>query len=756
MAEDFARAVDDGLRLSKRLYFGKDRAVAPPRSFPTMDRMDHSFLPTAPMVYAVIHDPGIVDNPDIPSYQPHVHGRCDPPALIPLQMNGIELQADCYLDTAIIRITGSWRVHCVMGSRSCDCRIAIPMGEQGSVLGCEVDDPRKSHRTSLIALEDKSKNASEKPERVDGGFLTSSIFTLTIPQVDGGTTLSITMSWSQKLLYNSSGNLSLNVPFTFPEYVIPAGKKMSKKEKIALTVNVGSAAEVLCKTTSHPLKESMRKPGKLSFVYESEVLAWSKADLSFSYSVSSSQIYGGILLHSPPVDDADQREMFCMYLYPGNEQGKVFRKKMVFVVDISGSMQGKALDDVKNVLSTALSKLPPEDMFNIIAFNDEARQFSESMEMATKDAVERAIQWIKMNFIAGGGTDILLPLTKATEMLNEGGTGGSVPIIFLVTDGAVKNERHICDVMRNNQTEKQSIHPRIYTFGIGTFCNHYFLRMLAMIGRGRYDGAYDLDSVEPRMQKLYKRASSTTFVNIAVDAFDDLDEVKVYPSSIPDLASESLMTVSGRYSGKFPDIVKARGLLANLDNIILDLKVQQAKDIPLDKLFAKDQIEQLTAEAWCSENKQLVEMVEKMSMKMGVMSEYTQMVIFQNADKVHESIKVQQSKKNAYEKMAAPKGDKMMLLPFCGVGFGNLEATSDNTPLGIGEKKPEAAEIFVKAASNCCGNLCSYCCCPCCIQACSRMNNQCAIALTQLCTAFACFCCFECCLEMCCDTQSVS
>lgn len=66
--------------------------------------------------------------------------------------------------------------------------------------------------------------------------------------------MSITMSWSQKLLYNSSGNLSLNVPFTFPEYVIPVGKKMSKKEKIALNVNVGSAAEVLCKTTSHPLK----------------------------------------------------------------------------------------------------------------------------------------------------------------------------------------------------------------------------------------------------------------------------------------------------------------------------------------------------------------------------------------------------------------------------------------------------------------------------------------------------------------------
>lgn len=130
MAEDFSRAVDDGLKLSKRIYFGKDRAVAPPKPPPAMARSAKALLPTAPMVYAVIHDPGIVDNPDIPSYQPHVYGRCDPPALIPLQMNGIQMEVDCYLDTAFVTVSGSWRLHCVMGSRSCDCRLAIPMGHQ--------------------------------------------------------------------------------------------------------------------------------------------------------------------------------------------------------------------------------------------------------------------------------------------------------------------------------------------------------------------------------------------------------------------------------------------------------------------------------------------------------------------------------------------------------------------------------------------------------------------------------------------------
>lgn len=132
MADDFAKAVVDGLKLSKRIYFGKDRAVAPPR-MAAMEK-SQSYLPSAPMAYAVISDPAMVDNPDIPSYQPHVHGRCDPPALIPLQMNGVVLEAECYLDTTLVTVTGLWRVHCVMGSRHCDVRVAVPMGEQVTLI----------------------------------------------------------------------------------------------------------------------------------------------------------------------------------------------------------------------------------------------------------------------------------------------------------------------------------------------------------------------------------------------------------------------------------------------------------------------------------------------------------------------------------------------------------------------------------------------------------------------------------------------
>lgn len=43
----------------------------------------------------------------------------------------------------------------------------------------------------------------------------------------------------------------------------------------------------------------------------------------------------------------------------------------------------------------------------------------------------------------------------------------STPIIFLVTDGAVEDERQICEVVNNHLAERGPKCPRIYTFGIG-------------------------------------------------------------------------------------------------------------------------------------------------------------------------------------------------------------------------------------------------------------------------------------------------
>ncbi|MED6126298.1 hypothetical protein PIB30_077063 [Stylosanthes scabra] len=605
-AEEFSRSVEDGLRLAKRIYFGNDRAVAPPKQPASMTKSETGFLPAAPMVYAVITDPGIVDNPDIPSYQPHVHGRCDPPALIPIQMNAIELVADCYVDTALVTLSGTWRLHCVSSVRSSDCRIAIPMGPQGSILGSEVsvNNNRKYYFTQLVDLEGDIRKENWLEAR-DGGFLKPHIFTFDIPQIDGGSIISVKTKWSQNIQCHND-LFSLQVPFNFPDFVNPAGKKMSKKETVQVNVNAIAGNEFQPRKMSHPLKEKRQNDERRKvFIYDSDVLSFTKSDFRFSYTVPSSQINGSIVLESPSSGDFDETDVFCMYVSPGNLQSNkvrvvsVFRKDIVYVIDISGSMRGRVIEDMKNALSTALSKLDPEDSFSIIAFNGESYQFSSSLELASKNNIEKATEWINMNFVAGGETDISDPMKTAIAMLS--GVRSSVPIVFLVTDGTVEDEREICDMVKKRMAKKESISPRIYTFGI--------------------------DAVLPQMLDLLDKASSLVLANIAVETFNNWDKVELYPAHLPDLSSMGPLVLSGRYKGNFPETVKVKGILADFNNFELEVKIQKFKDLPVEKICARYQIDYLTANAWLSENKELENKVVKLSLETGFISEYTGMTV---------------------------------------------------------------------------------------------------------------------------------
>ncbi|KAI7991430.1 hypothetical protein LOK49_LG12G02203 [Camellia lanceoleosa] len=124
------------------------------------------------------------------------------------------------------------------------------------------------------------------------------------------------------------------------------------------------------------------------------------------------------------------------------------------------------------------------------------------------------------------------------------------------------------------------------------------------------------DPIEARMKAFFGRALSTTLANITFDTMENVDELEVYPSRIPDLLSESPLIVSGRYKGDFPETLKARGILADMSNFVVDLKVQKAKDIPIDKVLAKQEIDLLTDQAWFSENKELEEKIARMSENM--------------------------------------------------------------------------------------------------------------------------------------------
>ncbi|MFS7974618.1 putative von Willebrand factor, type A, von Willebrand factor A-like domain superfamily [Helianthus anomalus] len=568
------------------------------------------------------------------------------------------------------------------------------------------------------------------------------IYMLKIFQVEGGSHIHVNVRWSQKLLYQNN-DFCLSVPFTFPVHVVPVVKGYSMKEKVLLNVNSCTDKEIMCNVSTHPLKETRRQAGELGFSYEADVQKWSTQDFYFSFSVCEDEIFAGVLLQSPSLQDCDQRDMFCFYLFPGsNKNIKPWRKEVVFLVDISASMQDDPLERSKDAVIGCLSELNQQDSFNIIAFNGYIQLFSSSLELATNDAITNATKWMNTNLIAEGGTNLLIPLKQALEMV--GNTGETIPFIFLITDGAVEDERDICTMIKDHLTEGETDCPRICTFGIGSYCNHYFLQMLAHMGRGCYDAAYDVDSISERLPRMCNNALSPVLTNVTLDALQNLDSTELYPFRIPDLFGSPLV-VSGRYHGNFPDIVTARGIRDDLSTCVIDVKVRKAKGIPLDRVCARREIDTLTAHAWLYQNTQIEEKIANMSLQMGVPSEYTCMILVQS-----DKIKLALDSVQREEKCSKLENRKMIYLRNISVGFGNLKATIDNLPPGIVDLEAnEPAGVMMQAASSCWGMFLDRCCCMCLIRSCSRLNDQCAIVLTQLCTALACFECLNCCCELC-------
>jgi len=745
MDEAFARAVEDGLKLTKRLVLPSGGGMPPPpRPHLAMDRDDpaaalQQLMPAAPMAYAVVVDPAAVDSPDVPSYQPHVYGRLDPPALIPLQMKEVDLAVDCALDAAHVTLRARWWLHCITRSRDSDVRLVVPLGEQGSILGAEVTVGRRSYNTQVIEVEDHTLQNHAKIE--SGGLLQPHLFFLTIPQVEGGADICATFQWSQKLLYDS-GRFSVDIPFRFPYFVNPLPKVFMKKEKIQLTVHSGFSKEILLQGTSHPLKEKSRQGDKLFFHHEAIVENWSIKDFNFSYNVYSGDLSGGVLVQPATLCDYDDRDMFCIFLLPGSGNRKVFGKAVVFIVDTSGSMQGKPLENVKHAVSTALSELVQGDYFNIITFNDELHSFSSCLEQVNDKAIASATEWMNANFVAEGGTDIMHPLSEAMALLSS--VHDTLPQIYLITDGSVDDEHNICRTTKTDLSNRGSRSPRISTFGLGSYCNHYFLRMLASIGKGHYDAALGTASIENQILKWFRRASSTIVANISIDALTHLDEFEVDSEYIPDLSANSPLCVSGKYKGKFPDTIKAKGYLADMKEISVELKVQQLKEIPLDKVLVTQHIDFMTSKAWMSADKQVERKVIKLSTQNGVPSEYTDMIFLQtNLDKVEGTQKVKQ-------KLKGQKGRDEQQIYGLKLGFGNKDATRENLITGFGDMNPAEKSVMLQKGSGCCSRVADCLCCMCCIKACNRMNDQCAVLMAQICAALACLGCYECCAEVCC------
>ncbi|HEX2164201.1 MAG TPA: VWA domain-containing protein, partial [Thermoanaerobaculia bacterium] len=215
-------------------------------------------------------------------------------------------------------------------------------------------------------------------------------------------------------------------------------------------------------------------------------------------------------------------------------------REVIFVLDTSGSMHGAAIEQARAALGAALARLEPWDEFNVIEFDDRARPLFADSVPADPAAVERARAWVA-GLEADGGTDMrgALALALAAEPGYRRRGPERVRQIVFLTDGAVGDEEELFATISRGLGE-----ARLFTVGIGSAPNGYFMRRAAEVGRGGYTWIGDLAEVGGAIDELARKLEGPVLTDLEV-TWDD-PTAESWPERLPDLYAGEPLVVAAR------------------------------------------------------------------------------------------------------------------------------------------------------------------------------------------------------------------
>ena len=217
-------------------------------------------------------------------------------------------------------------------------------------------------------------------------------------------------------------------------------------------------------------------------------------------------------------------------------------RELIFVVDTSGSMHGTSIAQAKKALSQALDGLSANDRFNIIEFNSMTRALFHQSVAADAVNIAHARNFVQ-RLEANGGTEMRPALRLA---LDSARSESYLRQIVFITDGSVGNEEELYTMI-----ESRLGSARLFTVGIGSAPNSWFMRKAAELGRGTFVVISALHEVGEKMDRLFDKLGHPQVTNIDV-SWPGGTVMEVYPGIVPDLYLGEPVTVRAKAALPFP------------------------------------------------------------------------------------------------------------------------------------------------------------------------------------------------------------
>ena len=435
----------------------------------------------------------------------------------------------------------------------------------------------------------------------------------------------ITLSYSQ-VLPSDAGLVS---------YVYPLNtEKFSAKPIPNVSIKVELANKHSLKTIyspSHTVEIKRDGPNKATIGFEASNVQ-PDTDFALYFAPEQDDIGLNLLTYKTPGEDG----YFMLLASPGMDakDRQVVSKDIVFVLDTSGSMHGKKINQAKKALEFCVDSLNDGDHFELVRFSTEVEPLFDHLVDASPANRTKAQDFIK-DLRANGATAIDDALRKALSM-RPADSARPFVIIFL-TDGmptiGVTDEDQILANVKQNDSGR----TRIFCFGIGTDVNTHLLDKLTEQSRGYSQYVLPDEDLEVKVSSFFAKIKEPVLANPTLKFTGDIRATKLYPSSLPDLFKGEQLVLAGRYSGKGSSAVTIEGMVNGATRkYAYDLTFpEESSDHEfIPRLWATRRVGNLLDEIRLhGENSELRDEVTELARKYGIVTPYTAYLIVEDEDR---------------------------------------------------------------------------------------------------------------------------
>ena len=219
---------------------------------------------------------------------------------------------------------------------------------------------------------------------------------------------------------------------------------------------------------------------------------------------------------------------------------------IVFVIDVSGSMSGRKIEQTRQALETIINQLRVTDRFTMVIFNSSVSSWNDRL-VSVSEYRQQGISYAR-GLVARGGTNFAGGLASAIDILKSSDNPNYVQLLVMLTDGEPTVGVTDSDtIVETAITSLSGTRISLNCLGFGENLNFLLLQRLALSNNGVAKRIYEDSDAAQQLENFFEEVTSPILHTISVNYPDSAIET-ISNTEFPLLFNGSELVVAGKFA----------------------------------------------------------------------------------------------------------------------------------------------------------------------------------------------------------------